>query len=104
MLLHLLADFELNAAALWSVAIPVLILLAIGACIGARYIPNDRVGIVEKMWTLKGSVPSGRILAFNGEAGYQANILRGGLHLRLWRWQYRIHKVPLITIPQGKIG
>ena len=21
-----------------------------------------------------------------------------------WRWQYRIHRVPLVTVPQGKIG
>src|SRR5262249_24846806 len=31
-------------------------------------------------------------------------ILRGGIHFKLWRWQYRVHKVPLVTIPQGKIG
>ena len=28
----------------------------------------------------------------------------GGLHYGLWRWQYRIHKVSLVTVPQGKIG
>ena len=31
-------------------------------------------------------------------------MLRGGLHFGLWRWQYRIHKLPLVTVPQGKIG
>ena len=31
-------------------------------------------------------------------------MLRGGMHFGLWRWQYRIHKVPLVTVPQGKIG
>ena len=30
---------------------------------GLRYIPNDRVGIVEKLWSAKGSVPEGRIIA-----------------------------------------
>ena len=40
----------------------------------------------------------------HGEAGYQADILRGGLHFGLWRWQYTIHKFPLVTIKQGKIG
>src|SRR5262249_42537385 len=34
----------------------------------------------------------------------QAEVLRGGLHFGLWRWQFRIHKVPLVTVPQGKIG
>ena len=71
---------------------------------GVRYIPNNRVGVVEKLWSAKGSVPEGRIIALDGEAGYQADLLRGGLHFGFWRWQYRIHKVGLVTVPQGKIG
>ena len=71
---------------------------------GLRYIANNRVGIVEKLWSVKGSVPEGRIIALDGEAGFQAEVLRGGLHFGLWRWQYRIHKLPLVAVPQGKIG
>src|SRR5262249_19880943 len=70
--------------------------------IGLRYIPNSRVGIVEKLWSAKGSVEEGRIIALSDEAGYQADLLRGGFHLGFWRWQYRIHKVALVTVPQGK--
>jgi uncharacterized membrane protein YqiK len=69
-----------------------------------RFIPNDRVGVVEKLWSAQGSVPEGQILALSGEAGYQADVLRGGIHWGYWRWQYRIHKAVLVTIPQGKIG
>ena len=69
-----------------------------------RWIPNDRVGVVEKWWSLAGSVPEGRIIATGPEAGYRADILRGGLHFGWWRWQYAIHTVPLVTIPEGKIG
>ena len=72
--------------------------------LGLRYISNNRVGVVEKLWSPKGSVGEGRILALNGEAGFQADVLRGGVHFGLWRWQYRIHKVPLVTVPQGKIA
>ena len=72
--------------------------------IGLRYIPNSRVGIVEKLWSAKGSVEDGRIIALSDEAGYQADLLRGGFHLGFWRWQYRIHKVALVTVPQGKMG
>src|SRR4051794_40210361 len=71
---------------------------------GMRYIPNNRVGIVEKLWSPRGSVPEGRIMALGGEAGFQADLLRGGVHFGLWGWQYRIHKVNLVTVPQGKIG
>jgi uncharacterized membrane protein YqiK len=83
-----------------------LFLLGVGflAWLTARYIPNKQAGVVEKLWSHRGSVPEGRIVALHGEAGYQAELLRGGLHFGLWRWQYRVHKVPLVTIPQGKIG
>ena len=67
-----------------------------------RYIPNTRVGLVEKLISGKGSVASG-LIALNGEAGFQPDVLRGGWHL-LTPFQYRIHRLPLVTIPQGKIG
>ncbi|WP_425399348.1 SPFH domain-containing protein [Aeoliella sp.] len=69
-----------------------------------RYIPNDRVGIVEKLWSSRGYVGEGRIIAMNGEAGYQARLLRGGLHWGYWRWQYAVHKVRLVTVSEGKIA
>ena len=69
-----------------------------------RWIPNDRIGVVEKWWSLAGSVTEGRIIAPAAEAGYQADILRGGLHFGWWRWQYAIHIAPLVSIPEGKIG
>jgi uncharacterized membrane protein YqiK len=67
-----------------------------------RYIPNTRVGIVEKLASTKGSVAKG-LIALAGEAGFQPELLRGGWHV-LTPFLYRIHKVPLVTIPQGKIG
>ncbi len=79
-------------------------LVLLSEFLGLRYISNNRVGVVEKLWSPKGSVAEGRIIALNGEAGFQADVLRGGVHFGFWRWQYRIHKVPLVTVPQGKIG
>src|SRR5215211_6133499 len=69
---------------------------------GVRAIPNTRIGIVEKRYSGKGSVKSG-FIALNGEAGFQPNVLRGGLHY-LMPIQYVVHTAPLVTIPQGKIG
>jgi uncharacterized membrane protein YqiK len=60
--------------------------------------------VVEKLWSPKGSVSEGKLLALNGEAGYQADLLRGGIHFGYWRFQFRIHKLPLVTVPQGQIG
>src|SRR5215218_3809990 len=88
------------------VAGSVLVVFALAALVGSglRYIPNNRVGVVEKLWSPKGSVPEGRMMALEGEAGFQADLLRGGAHFGFWAWQYRIHKVNLVTVPQGKIG
>ncbi len=77
-----------------------LLLIAISGFI--RYIPNNRVGVIEKLVSGRGSVKSG-FIALHGEAGFQPNVLRGGWHL-FTPFQYRIHSVPLVTIPQGKIG
>lgn len=67
-----------------------------------RHIPNDRVGVVEKRFSSRGAIESG-LMALHGEAGFQPSVLRGGLHL-LNRVQHAVHVMPLVTIPQGKIG
>lgn len=67
-----------------------------------RYIGNDEVGIVEKLWSRQGSVKSG-LIALGGEAGFQPEVLRGGLHV-FPPYTYRLHRVPLVTIGQGQIG
>ncbi len=72
--------------------------------LGVRYIPHNKVGIVEKLWSLKGSLKEGKIIALEGEAGFQAEMLRGGLHLWFFPWQYRIHEEPLVMIAESKIG
>ena len=69
---------------------------------GIRVIPNTRIGIVEKRCSGKGSVTSG-FIALHGEAGFQPNVLRGGVHY-LMPIQYVVHTAPLVTIPQGKVG
>ena len=107
MLYTLLADITLHDVLmnplLWVIVV-VLGIIALIEFLGLRYIPNDRVGMVEKLWSKKGSVPEGRILALNGEAGYQVDLLRGGFHFGYWRWQFKIHRMPLVSVPQGQIG
>ncbi len=82
-----------------------LLLLAAGPyLLGLRYIPNNRVGVVEKWWSMAGTVAEGQLLALGEESGYRSEVLRGGIHFWYWRWQYKIHKMPLTVISQGKIG
>src|SRR4051794_41607617 len=71
---------------------------------GLRYIANNRVGIVEKLWSVKGSVPEGGIIALNGEAGFQAEVLRGGLHFGMWRWEEPPPQGAPGAVPPGEIG
>jgi uncharacterized membrane protein YqiK len=89
--------------ALWCAGL-VAALFAAAWLLGIRYIPHNKVGVVEKLWSGKGSLKEGRILALAGEAGYQADLLRGGAHAFFFPWQYRIHREPLVSIPEGKIG
>lgn len=94
-----------------SETISILIMVAIGIIIlclllygvGFTKIGTDEVGIVEKWWSLKGSVPSDGLIALKNEAGYQPDVLRAGVHFKT-PFQYRVRKVRLVTIPQGQIG
>ncbi len=83
--------------------VAVLFLGGIWLC-GVRYIPHNRVGIVEKLWSGKGSLTGGRIIAPEGEAGFQTRLLRGGIQFGFYPWQFRIHPQPLVAVGEGKIG
>src|SRR4051794_41433690 len=92
-----LGDWHLTTVQwLLVIFLGLLVLPEIVAWLALRYIPNDYVGIVEKLWSPTGSVAEGRIIALNGEAGYQAGLLRGGIHIGLWRWED--------AVDQGRVG
>jgi len=67
-----------------------------------RYIPNDRIGVVEKLWSAKGSVKAG-LLALDGEAGFQPELRRGGFHF-FAPFQYKVHIHPMVSVTQGKLA
>jgi uncharacterized membrane protein YqiK len=67
-----------------------------------RYIPNDCIGVVEKLWSARGSVQAG-LLAMHGEAGFQPELRRGGFHF-FAPFQYRIHIRAMVSVTQGKLG
>ena len=87
--------------AIWIAAgIAIIVLLRVSSIF--RYIPNNQVCIVEKLWTIRGSIKGG-FIALNGEAGFEPEVLRGGLHV-FFPFMYRIHKSDLVTVGQGKIA
>jgi uncharacterized membrane protein YqiK len=82
--------------------VAILVLWLVVFISGVRFVPNNRIGIVEKRFSGKGSLKAG-FIAQSGEAGYQPQVLRGGLHF-LRPLQFRVHYAPLVTIPQEQIG
>ena len=78
------------------------IYLLVFQILGLRVIGSNEVAAVEKWWSMKGSLKDA-IIALNGEAGYEPDVLRGGIHFRT-ALMYKIHKYPLITVPQGQIA
>jgi uncharacterized membrane protein YqiK len=92
-----------TAAAFGMTLGALLLLWLLAKLTGAvRYIPNDRVGVVEKLWSSSGSVKLG-LLALHGEAGFQPELRRGGFHF-FKPLQYRVHICPMVSVTQGKLG
>ena len=81
------------------VIIGIILLLKI---VGFRVISNNKIAVIEKWWSNKGSLNE-QIIALHGEAGYQPQIIRGGIHF-LTPFLYRVHICPLVTVPQGQIA
>jgi uncharacterized membrane protein YqiK len=73
------------------------------AGLGLVMIGERQVGVVVKKFSNR-SLPAGRLVALNGEAGYQADTLAPGWHFGYWPWQFNVMKAPVIIIPQGEIA
>ena len=74
---------------------------------GMVIIPEDKIGVVTKKFVLFGvnkQLPDGKIIALNGEPGYQADTLAPGLYWGYWVWQYTVDQAALTVVPRGKIG
>ncbi|HZN93875.1 MAG TPA: hypothetical protein VFB81_14285, partial [Myxococcales bacterium] len=87
--------------ALWAVlgaALGALLLVLSGAWI----IGEQESGLVIKKFGRP--LTPGRLIALNGEAGYQARMLPPGWHFGLWRWQYKVLKVPVVQVRPGDIA
>ena len=95
----------------WWTIIPVLALIfykfTLRFFFGMVIVPEDKIGLVTKKFVLFGanrSLPDGKIVALNGEPGYQAYTLAPGLYWAFWVWQYSIEMQNLVVIEKGKLG
>lgn len=71
--------------------------------LGITVVGESEVGIVTKKISGK-SLPAGRQIATNGEAGIQADTLTPGWHFGYWPFVYKVDKVPLVNIEPGQLG
>lgn len=74
---------------------------------GVVIVPEDKIGLVTKKFVLFGpnkELSGDRIIATNGEAGFQSKMLSPGLHFWYWPWQYEVDMQSFVVIPEGHIG
>ncbi len=74
---------------------------------GMKIIPENHMGKVNKKFVLFGNnrtLPDGKIIALNGEAGDQADTLAPGLYWGYWVWQYDVKVEPFTHIEKGYVG
>lgn len=95
----------------WWVLIPILVAIFfkqfLRVLLGMVIVPENMIGLVTKKFVLFGSkrsLPDGRILATEGEAGIQARGLAPGLYWMMWPWQFAVTMQPFTVIPEGKVG
>ena len=69
---------------------------------GTWVIPENASGLVVKRFGK--ALAAGKLVALEGEAGYQARLLPPGWYFGLWRWAYRIQRIPLVVVRPGEIG
>lgn len=97
MLLELLTAHWVVLGVAVAVLVGLVLLFA-----GTWSIAEDESGLVIKKFGPP--LPAGRLIALNGEAGYQADLLPPGLHFGLWGWKYRVVKVPMVNVAPGEIA
>jgi uncharacterized membrane protein YqiK len=80
----------------------VLLPLALLVFSSTWVIDEEHSGLVIKRFG-KG-LAQGQLIALEGEAGYQADLLSPGWHLGLWSWKYEVRKVPLVRVEPSEIA
>ena len=100
------ASFVVALPAAGRVALVVLAfsLFGFGLVVGSSVvIDQDEVGIVHKQFFGK-PLPTGQIIARDGEMGPQAEILGPGWHFGYYPFTYHVRIDRVITVPSGQVG
>jgi uncharacterized membrane protein YqiK len=106
-LVQLLGPYSTWIFLLMCLVLAVVFFRPLFQLLGIVIVPENRIGLVTKKFVLFGAnkaIPSGRIIALNGEAGFQAQTLAPGIYFWKWIWQYEITLQPFVVIPDGAMG
>lgn len=91
-----------NAIRAGAGAVALLVLLVFIALSSIRHVGENELGVVVKNWG--SNLPTGRIIAVNGEKGPQAEVLGPGWHFFYWPGLYDV-EIPQVTeVPAGSVG
>jgi uncharacterized membrane protein YqiK len=94
---------QLPGAARLALILLCPLLLSIGIIVGSSVvIAPDQTGVVVKHFG--DPLPSGHIVARNGEQGPQATILGPGWHFGLFPFLYEVRTEPVMVIGAGQLG
>jgi uncharacterized membrane protein YqiK len=106
-MLNTILDFMSNYWWVIALVLSAVFYKAIFRLFGIVIVPEDKIGLITKKFVLFGpnkELSGDRIIATNGEAGFQANYLAPGIHFWFWPWQYQIDMQGFAIIPEGHIG
>jgi regulator of protease activity HflC (stomatin/prohibitin superfamily) len=86
----------------WIIAVIVVALVVLLVLPSFRRIGPTQVGLVIKKFSFK-KLSQDNPIAFEGEPGYQAELLMPGLRFKFWVI-FRVEKFPWVQVPAGEIG
>jgi uncharacterized membrane protein YqiK len=89
-----------------GIVLLVVVVVVVGAFVyvafqSFKYIGPTDVGLPIKRFG--GKLTDGGVIAFGGQAGYQAELLMPGWRFRLWP-MYRVDRYPWVQVQAGEIG
>jgi uncharacterized membrane protein YqiK len=96
----LLSTSPLHIAALLT-AVLIFVTLVVFR-LGLRIVGENEAGLLVRRYGVP--LAQGRLIALDGEAGYQATLLPPGMHFPIWRWQYKVQPVALTVVRPGEIA
>jgi uncharacterized membrane protein YqiK len=95
---------SLPAAGRGALVVLAFSLFGFGLVVGSSVVVDeDEVGIVHKQFFGK-PLPTGQVIARDGEMGPQAEILGPGWHFGYYPFTYSVRVDRVITIPPGQVG